>query len=123
MPNAKSISAFMVLISLVFSLSANTPNGNSLVKEPQPLNLYAVANLIGYPAQAYNLGLEGILPVRVLINDKGKVISHEYVTKEAKYFKEAIDPHIKKLRFKSAKYGDRAMKSWITIHFEFKLTD
>ncbi|MDX2246397.1 MAG: energy transducer TonB [Bacteroidia bacterium] len=90
---------------------------------PKPKNLAQVKSLIQYPESARDNGIQGELPVRVLIDKKGRIVSHEYMTENARFFREAVDPHIYKLRFESATYQGQAMNAWVTIWFEFKLTD
>lgn len=90
---------------------------------PKPKNLAQVKSLIHYPESARNNGIQGELPVRVLIDKKGRIVSHEYMTENARFFREAVDPHIYKLRFESATFHGKPMNAWVTIWFEFKLTD
>ncbi|MEZ4825709.1 MAG: energy transducer TonB [Bacteroidia bacterium] len=90
---------------------------------PKPKNLAQVKSLIHYPETARDHGIQGELPVRVLIDKKGRLISHEYLSENARFFREAIDPHIHKLRFESATFQGKPMNAWVTIWFEFKLTE
>ena len=117
------LALLLALFAFQFSIIAGTgiPPKDKLVMEPVPLNLTAVSRLIHYPDYALQQGIEAELPIQVLINTKGKIVAHRYTTQESKYFKDAIDPHLKKIKFKSASYNGKPMKAWITIQFEFKL--
>lgn len=105
-----------------FSKSANMETATvSGATKPEAINLARVKALIHYPDIARDKGIEGELPVRVLINTKGRIVSHQYISDNAVYFKEAVDPHLRKIKFKSATYHGKPMNAWVTIWFDFKL--
>ncbi|MCB0856367.1 MAG: energy transducer TonB, partial [Bacteroidetes bacterium] len=82
-----------------------------------------VSQLIHYPEYARRQGIEGELPIQVLVDKNGRIIAHKYTTENSVYFKDAVNPHLGKIRFKSASYNGKPMRAWITIQFDFKLAD
>lgn len=88
---------------------------------PQPLNMSEVAQAIGYPQEAKDNNIEEKVIVRILVGKKGEIIRYEYFGKPNKIFTEAIDLHIRELRFSPGKKDGKALKVWVTVPFQFKL--
>lgn len=89
--------------------------------EPEAINLDQVKTMIQYPQLAKEDGIEGELPVKVLIDEKGSIILAKYPSQNAIHFKDAVEPHLADLRFKSATLDGHPAKAWTTLLFVFKL--
>lgn len=99
----------------------NGPGGNGAVsiqarysETPKPV----------YPESARNEGREGRVLLRVLVDDHGRSKQVEINSSSGS---EALDraatEAIKRWRFIPARYGDKAVESWIRIPIDFSLAD
>ena len=77
-----------------------------------------------YPESARSEGREGQVLLRVLVDDQGR---SKHVEINSSSGSEALDraaaEAIKRWRFIPARYGDKAVESWIRIPIEFRLAD
>lgn len=77
-----------------------------------------------YPESARREGREGKVLLRVLVDDQGRSKTVEINTSSGS---EALDraaaEAIKRWRFHPARYGDKAVESWLRIPIEFRLAD
>lgn len=77
-----------------------------------------------YPENARNEGREGRVLLRVLVDDQGRSKRVEINNSSGS---EALDraaaEAIKRWRFVPARYGDKAVESWIRIPIDFSLAD
>jgi len=77
-----------------------------------------------YPESARSEGREGQVILRVLVDDQGR---SKHVEINRSSGSEALDraaaEAIKRWRFIPARYGDKAVESWIRIPIEFRLAD
>ena len=89
---------------------------------PRPLNMAAVQQEVGYPKEAMKQKLEGRVLIKVLVNKEGKYERHEIVESPDEVFSDAIEQHIQKLTFEPARKDDKAVKFWVTIPFNFRLS-
>lgn len=90
---------------------------------PEPVNLEEVKSLIGYPKAAKEAEIEGKVQISILVDTNGKYIDHSVVRTSHKILSKAIEKHIAKLRFKPALNGNEPISLWITMPFEFDLTN
>lgn len=91
-------------------------------QEPQPKNMRSVQRAIGYPEEARNAGVEGIIMARVLVDEKGRYVKHKFPCPAPDILKTAVSKELPKLRFIPALLeGNRKTKFWVNIPFEFKL--
>jgi len=77
-----------------------------------------------YPESARREGREGRVLLRVLVDDQGRSKAVEINSSSGN---EALDRAaaevIKRWRFHPARYGDKAVESWLRIPIEFRLAD
>jgi protein TonB len=77
-----------------------------------------------YPESARREGREGRVLLRVLVDDQGRSKSVEVNSSSGN---EALDraaaDAIKRWRFHPARYGDKAVESWLRVPIEFRLAD
>lgn len=77
-----------------------------------------------YPESARSEGREGRVLLRVLVDDQGRTKSVEInVSSGSEALDRAAAEAIKRWRFHPARYGDKAVESWLRIPIEFRLAD
>ncbi len=74
-----------------------------------------------YPQRARDMGIEGSVEVRLLIDRKGKVASIHFVKVPHEVFKKPLTKQMKKWKFKPAMNKGVPVKMWVKVPFEFKL--
>ena len=78
----------------------------------------------GYPEIARRDGREGRVLLRVLVDDRGRTKAVEINSSSGN---EALDAAaaeaVKRWHFHPARYGDKAVESWLRIPIEFRLAD
>ncbi|MEZ4686588.1 MAG: energy transducer TonB [Bacteroidia bacterium] len=100
------------------------PDINAFVfasQEPEPINMDDVRELIGYPDIAREANIEGQVVVRVLVDEDGNYQKHKIIKKAHPILAEAVEKHVRKLRFTPAVQGNKPIKFWVNIPFAFKL--
>jgi len=78
--------------------------------------------LPSYPEEARKAGIEGLVVVEVLVDTAGNVEKVE-IKKSVPELDQAAMEAVRKFKFNAAMLGDKAVSSWITIPFHFKLSD
>ena len=77
-----------------------------------------------YPESARNEGREGRVLLRVLVDDHGRSKQVEINNSSgSEVLDRAAAEAIKRWRFIPARYGDKAVESWIRIPIDFSLAD
>lgn len=98
------------------------PSGFQMVeKEPVPLNLNELKQLIGYPREAVRDSIEGKVVIRLKIDEQGKVIDHETLKNPHEILTNAVVAKIYALRFSPGILDSKPIVVWVTIPFDFKL--
>ena len=93
-------------------------------REPEPLNLNEVSQMIGYPPIAREANIEGMVVVRVLVDTEGKYVRHKLIRKAHPILSEAVEAHVHKLRFSPGlDADDEPIMFWVNMPFKFKLLD
>lgn len=90
---------------------------------PEAINMESIKKAIGYPPQARYSNLEGTVIIRLLVNEKGKYMSHEVIESPSLTLKVAVENHIRRLKFKPAIKDGKPIPFWINIPFNFVLVD
>ncbi|GEM_PF-6259592 len=75
-----------------------------------------------YPEAALNAGVEGLVVVKVLIDTTGLVERAEIV-KSHPLLDQAAEDAARQFQFKPAQRGNRPVKVWISIPFQFRLSE
>ncbi|MEM6345038.1 MAG: energy transducer TonB [Bacteroidota bacterium] len=91
-------------------------------KEPQVLNMGDVAAKIEYPQLARDAGIEGIVIVRVLVDEEGNYEKHKFIEKIHPILSDQVEAHVHELKFSPALQDGKPIKFWVNIPFGFKLT-
>lgn len=93
----------------------------SVEEVPQAVNLGAVQKAIGYPESAVLSRIEGMVVLRILVDEKGKYVKHKVMNEGHPLLSKAVETHIHKLSFTPAIQANRPMKFWVNVPFRFKL--
>jgi hypothetical protein len=93
-----------------------------LDKEPIPMNLDSVKGLIDYPWITIEAEIDGIVVVRVLVDESGKYLKHIHIKDPHPILSRAVLDKLHLLSFTPGMQGNKPVKVWITIPFEFKIT-
>ncbi len=90
-------------------------------KQPKEVNLGDIQKLIGYPAVAREMNLEGNIVFRVLVDENGSYVKHLPPKSGHPILIKAVEEHIGKVKFTPAIQGDKPIKFWVNVPFVFKL--
>ena len=111
------------LFSQVEDFPPPDPNAFVLLeKEPVPLNLNELKKAIGYPPLALEADIEGRVILRILIDEKGQYKEHLVMKDPHPLLTKAVEAKIPMLKFSPGISHGAAIRVWVTIPFEFKLT-
>ncbi len=84
-------------------------------REPVPLNLDSVKQLIRHP----QICVEGKVVVRLLMDENGKYVKHLVLKTPHEMCTAAVEPVLQHLRFIPATMDRNTVKCWVTIPFRF----
>ena len=90
---------------------------------PSPINIKEVQNAIQYPENAQDAGLEGLVICKILVDKDGNYMRHRVVHSPDPSLREAVSPHLARLRFVPAIKNGEAVAAWTTLRFAFRLTE
>ncbi len=90
-------------------------------KEPAPVNMDDIKQRIGYPPQAKEAGIEGIVTVRVLVDENGNYVKHIVLNSPHPILTKAVEKELPKLKFTPGIQAGKPIKVWVNIPFRFKL--
>jgi TonB family protein len=75
-----------------------------------------------YPKEARKSGIEGMVMVKILVDTSGNVAKTEII-KSVPPLDEAALEAARHFKFKAGQINGKAVKTWMTIPFKFKLGD
>ena len=128
------IKSFLIFLPILLIAFASTCNCQSptisdssevipLEIPPKPVNLDKIAQKIGYPEAPRKKGIQGKVVLIVLVDEKGKYKKHVVSESSNPVFLDAVESHIHKLRVTPGQINGKNIKCWITVPFNFSLTD
>lgn len=100
------------------------PDVNAFVaveKEPAPVNLDVIKKNIGYPNQAKELGIQGKVIIRILVNKEGKPTKHVVVRSPHSLLTDAVVNQLYNLQFTPGIQAGKPISVWVNIPFDFRL--
>lgn len=100
------------------------PDVNAFVaveKEPAPVNLDVIKKNIGYPNQAKELGIQGKVIIRVLVNKEGKPTKHVVIRSPHSLLTDAVVSQLYNLQFTPGIQAGKPVPVWVNIPFDFRL--
>ena len=91
-------------------------------RAPQPINLEQVKNMVEYPEIARKLGIEGRVWLKLWVDKEGNV--RKVIVTKGVYpaLDEAAKKAYKHLKFHPAMQRDKPVAVWVTMYFDFRLT-
>lgn len=92
-----------------------------LEKEPEPINLNDLIQMIGYPPEAKASKIQGKVIIRVQIDTKGNYVKHIVIKNPHPFLTQAVESKIAFLKFEPGIQHGKPIKVWVTIPFDFKL--
>lgn len=94
-----------------------------MTKSMDPLNYNTVLESIAYDARAVQAGLEGMVLVRVLVDEHGHYYDHEIIHGAHSILIEAVEKKIHHLQFPHPELQGKSVSALVTVPFRFRLTD
>lgn len=113
-----------MLVGSLGLVAQEYPDINAFIyvdKEPKPVNLQEVRDMIGYPEEAIKNELEGTIVVRILVDETGDYVRHKIIPEKSNILATAVSEHVPMLRFLPAQRGDSMVAHWLNIPFRFRL--
>jgi TonB family protein len=86
------------------------------------LNYAEVCQKMTYPAAALDNGIEGMVHVRLLIDETGQVQQYHILGPHPSMEKE-VEKYIKDIKFQAAHLDHYPVTSWGNLSFKFEITD
>ena len=90
-------------------------------EEPKPINLPEIRAKIGYPAEAAEAGIEGMVMVRMQVGPKGNYAKHKVMREGHPLLKKAVEAYIQKLAFTPYIFQGKPQPFWVQVPFHFAL--
>lgn len=91
-------------------------------KYPVCNNLAEVQQAIGYPKEAAKNGIEGKVLLKVLVDQNGNIAESKIVEGAPKLLAASVEKHISSLTFSPGEKNGKAVSTWMTLPFQFKLS-
>lgn len=120
----KHIFCLLLLLTIfMLFLSAQTtddPDPNTILtcsRQPKPINLTEIHKLIGYPAMAKEMNLEGNIVFRVLVDEDGCYVKHLPAKMGHPILTKEIEKYLPELRFEPAIQNGKPVKFWVNMPF------
>lgn len=90
-------------------------------KEPKPLNLEEIKAKIGYPEDAYAIGIQGKVIVRILVDEQGKPQKHVMIRSPHPSLTHAVEKEIYNIQFQPGilESTQKPVPIWVNIPFNF----
>jgi protein TonB len=92
-----------------------------LDEQPTPVNMDAIKAAIQYPQIAKDNGIQGKVIMRVLIDEQGGYVKHKVLRSPHPWLTQEVERHINRLKFTPAIQGGRAIRTWVTVPFDFRI--
>lgn len=92
-----------------------------LDEQPVPVNMDVIADVIEYPDSAWDNGISGKVLLRVLVDASGKYVRHKVLQTPHQWLTAEVERHIAKLQFTPAIQNGRAIATWVTVPFDFRI--
>lgn len=91
-------------------------------KPPECVNLLQVQKMMFYPEIARQAGIEGRVSVKVLVGTDGSIIKISSI-KGPDVFQDEVRSKVRNLKFTPGLQNGKPVKVWVTVPFNFSLTD
>lgn len=91
----------------------------AIENQPKLLNRDLVAEMIGYPTEAAQDSIMEKVVVKVLVDENGRVIRHQFLGENHPALREAVENHLADLIFRPGKQNGKVDKWWVILPFNF----
>ncbi|MEL6676428.1 MAG: energy transducer TonB [Bacteroidota bacterium] len=91
------------------------------ISEPLPLNYAKVRSHITYPEAAAAAGVQGVVYLRILVDQHGQYVRHLVMTEVHPLLVCAVEQEVAHLKFKPGQKGTQPVAAWITLPFAFRM--
>ncbi|MEZ4774922.1 MAG: energy transducer TonB [Bacteroidia bacterium] len=88
---------------------------------PYIQNREEIAHMIGYPALAWDSGIEGTVVLRILVDETGGYLTHEVTGNSHPLLQIPCEHFAHFLFFSPARTNGQPVKCWVEIPFEFEI--
>ena len=88
---------------------------------PQPQNFCQVIEALSYPEKAVKAQIQGMVQVRVWVNEKGEYLQHEVVQSSHYLLAEAVNQRIAQLEFTPATQNGKVVSACVHLPFIFRI--
>jgi TonB family protein len=88
---------------------------------PAPINLAEVTSRMVYPKECKNVGVEGKVYIRVLVDAYGNVVQHKVLCAENTALMAVCEKEVYSLKFVPGTVDGTSVNAWVTIPFKFKI--
>lgn len=112
-----------LLLSICLSVCVLVPVLAQNFTPPEPINLDEVSQKIGYPMEAKSAHVSGKVLAKIKVSEAGRVINYVIQESPSPMLSKAVESQIDALRFKPAKKDGIAVTSFVTLPFNFELSE
>lgn len=92
-----------------------------LEKEPAPVNMDELKQLIGYPPMALEAEIEGKVTLRVMVDKHGDYVKHVVLKDPHPILTKAVTDKIHHLKTTPGIQAGKPIKVWVTLPFNFEI--
>lgn len=92
-----------------------------LEKEPAPVNMDELKQLIGYPPMALEADIEGKVTLRVMVDKHGDYVKHVVLKDPHPILTKAVTDKIHHLKTTPGIQAGKPIKVWVTLPFNFEI--
>lgn len=93
----------------------------NLDREPSPVNMDDVKDLIGYPPMAKEAEIEGTVIMRIQVDRFGNFSDYRIIKNPHPILTDAVSKQLNHLKFIPGLMNNSPVKVWVTIPFKFSL--
>lgn len=88
---------------------------------PYLLNRDRIVQLMGYPEEAKAQKIVGKVVVKLLVDETGHVVRHQYIQENHALLRDAVEAHVRELLFKPGMENGKPTEWWVIMPFTFGL--
>lgn len=87
---------------------------------PIPQNLHDIYNMVQHPSSTPSKGQEGLVEVRVLVDESGNYVTHEVLSEPQQSTSNTEIPNVSEIQFIPATKMGVPVKAWINLPLRFR---
>ncbi|MEL6672299.1 MAG: energy transducer TonB [Bacteroidota bacterium] len=90
---------------------------------PKVLNLTEVYKGMKYPKAAYEAKIEGKVFVKILVDQRGKYVKHEFLGNPHELLSQAVEDQLDQVKFSAGEKDGQKVSAWVTLPILFKIPE